>query len=960
MNRLSLVFGNSTASASATLAIFMAGIFFGSFLMKKRAGNYTNALFIYGLLEIGIGLSALLFLVFLSPVQQLYNFFYDAIVFKPFILFILRFGLAGFFLLLPTLCMGATVPIFTIALMRRARLSHGFSWVYFLNSLGGAIGVVMAGFYFFEHLGFKGTYGLAFGINLLAGVSAIFMAKRYEEQRITGYSIPRSSQKQRLPAGINNLYPSWLLYALFFATGLISFAMEILCFRFCALFFGSSTYSFSSVLFVVILGIALGALIASKTSDEKKTALFPWSLVLLGCSLILTFPLINLWPQYIFSTYSLVSHSFYAQVVRNLLYAVLFMGLPALSFGLIFPLALFCLERSKATASDSHSAADTESTNDFQVGRSVSLAYAVNTLGCVSGSLVTGFLLLKALGSQNSYILFTGLAVLLSVPVLIYSGKRRKIWCGLVLVLCIGAGLTFEGINKSLLQAGLFRNAELYTDFIDKHGYKKWVKTLEEKDKLIFFEEGIAATINVISQPGDNKVLKINGKPDGSTWVSDRESFLLMGLAPYLIRSDYKRAGIVGLGTGLTAAVVYELGADQIDVMELSQGVINAQPYFAEVNNGVDARKNVHLIVEDGRNYLQGTKNSYDLIISQPSNPWIQGVASLFTSEFYQIVKSRLNQGGIFVQWIQTYETTGEIYQSLIKTLHQNFPYILLFKASPADVLLIASQEEEILKPECLSSVLKSKPIQKRLSELGLNSAIAILRNYLGGITPEMIFGPEIKLHTDDNLFIQYEAPKLLGSEKELVVAAGEREEIIKDIPAAFFQRYRDRVLKIKQIARKQHNPEKETDPEKERLIREALDKLKEEDRKLLSIFNNYGVLRRKFQKQGIEIYQNELSKFVKANPFFFDARRDCMYVSLRRGDVKAVCDNLELFYRTSQDLKTSLLFVGAALKGAKEKKITVTQENKESFKDFIDMVKKSVSLSPEEKIRINQIEKIL
>jgi len=951
MNRLSLVFGNSTASASATLAIFMAGIFIGSFLMKKRAGNYANTLFIYGLLEIGIGLSALFFLVLLTPVQRLYNLFYDAVVFKPFILFMMRFSLASLLILLPTFCMGATVPLFTLAFMRRGRLLHSFSWVYFLNSLGGAIGVAIAGFYFFEHLGFKGTYGLAFGINLLVGISAIFIATRYNEQIVDGYSHTNPSSKERV---WDISYPSWLLYTLFFTTGFISFSLEILWFRFCALFFGSSTYSFSSVLFVVILGIALGALIASKTPHEKKIALLSWSLTLLACSLILTFPLINFWPRYVFATYSLVFKSFYAQIARNLLYTVLFMGIPALSFGLIFPLALFHLEQSKIVPS-SRSMVDDKDVIDLQVGKSVSLAYALNTLGCVSGSLLTGLLLLQLLGSQNCYILFTFLAIALCISSLIYCQNKRRIWCGLALALCVFLGLNFKGINKSLLQAGLFRYAKVYVNLVSKYGYKTWEKALQERDKILFFEEGTTATVNVISQPGNYKCLKINGKPDGSIGIaSDMESFFFIGMAPYLVRPYYESVGIIGLGTGLTAATVYELGAGHIDIMEIAQEVVNAQPYFEEENRSVYNKENVQIILEDGRNYLQGTRKKYDLIISQPSNPWVQGVASLFTDEFYQIIKNRLNPGGIFVQWIQTYETSKEVYYSLIKTLHHNFPYILLFEASTADVILVASLEEQILNPQCLSAVLKNKSIQRRLRRLGMNSAVAILRRYLDKITPAQRYSPKIKLHTDNNLFVQYKAPKLLSEEKKLSIEGGsEREKMIKNLPKAYLQDYVRRVRLLWWVSRNMGNLEKKD------YIQTMIKKLNEEDRELIRVFNEYSDLQRKIYHKSGHYAQKELLKFIRANPLFFNARGECISLAIKNGDMDAVCDNLELYHITSQDLKTALLLARQALKVSKEKGFTITKKHKEFFKIFINTVKTDF-LTQEEKITVNQIEQMM
>ena len=243
-----------------------------------------------------------------------------------------------------------------------------------------------------------------------------------------------------------------------------------------------------------------------------------------------------------------------------------------------------------------------------------------------------------------------------------------------------------------------------------------------------------------------------------------------------------------------------------------------------------------------------------------------------------------------------------------------------------------------------------------------MNSAVAILRKYFDRVTPEQRFNPEIKLHTDNNLFVQYKAPKLLIEGKDFFITAiGEgREEMIKNLPAPFLKDYAHRVATMKQIARQQHNIKKGVNPEKMAQIQAAIDKLKEEDTKLISIFNDFGILRRRFKKQGDEIYQKELLKFVRAHPFFYSARRDYMFVSLKRGNIDVVCDNLELFYRTSQDLKTTLLFVDAALKGAKEKKIVVTPKNRKFFKNFIERVKKSRTLSPEERIKINQIEQIL
>ena len=305
--------------------------------------------------------------------------------------------------------------------------------------------------------------------------------------------------------------------------------------------------------------------------------------------------------------------------------------------------------------------------------------------------------------------------------------------------------VTVPDTDIARLQRGVFR------------GIQAGSVSSESKTTLLYAEEGTSATVTIFRTP-NSTVLKVNGKADASTG-GDMDTQYLIAHMPLLMHPSARTTCIIGYGSGATVhAVATYPTVEQIDVVEIEQAVLNVSPYFHSINNQVLDDARVHVFMEDGRSFLRRRDAAYDIIISQPSNPWIAGIGSLFTTEYYESVQERLRPNGLFCQWIQTYEISAATRQAMLHTLTGVFPYVTVFSID-GDLICLAANEplqgsvEDMVERSSVESVARS------LARIQMQEPFDLFASaYAQFPTQAEPFSSGVR-NTDDNLWLEYRAP---------------------------------------------------------------------------------------------------------------------------------------------------------------------------------------------------------
>ncbi|MBQ42196.1 MAG: hypothetical protein CME15_07015 [Gemmatimonadetes bacterium] len=527
--------------------------------------------------------------------------------------------------------------------------------------------------------------------------------------------------------------PHLLLFAIGLA-GTLGVGYQIAWTRLLVPVVGSSVYAFTIILTTVLLGIGVGALLAAlpqlrQVSYQRAVAL---TMGIGACSAIAGLFAVNLLPE----LFAVMAQRFGERtwllfMAQGALTAcVLFV--PACSLGAALPLGIAAWRHAAGSA-----------------GWAVGGMYAMNTLGAILGSLLAGFFLLPLLGATHLVLggaalgIAAAVALLLSQP----SARRSRAWlqAGALVALFACSVATVPETDITQLQRGIFRGIHHNTGLSE-------IKTV-----LLHAEEGTSATVTVFRTP-NSTVLKVNGKADASTG-GDVDTQYLIGHIPLFLHPTPGSACIIGYGSGATVhAVSTHPQIQSIDVVEIEQAVLNASRYFHSINFNVLHDPRVHLFLEDGRNFLQRREATYDIIISQPSNPWIAGISSLFTTEYYQAVKERINRGGLFCQWIQTYEISASTRQVMLQTLTSVFPYVTVFSID-GDLICLAAKQPLRGSAALYAERLAVEAVRRSLDRIQINDAFDLFASAYTQYPTERVPFSSSTRNTDDNLWLEYRAP---------------------------------------------------------------------------------------------------------------------------------------------------------------------------------------------------------
>ena len=397
-----------------------------------------------------------------------------------------------------------------------------------------------------------------------------------------------------------------------------------------------------------------------------------------------------------------------------------------------------------------------------EVGRDTARVYVANTIGAVAGALSAGFVLIPHLGLQSSFVEISKVGAIGGIGVtalaLLQHTRKRALIGSFALAAAVATVFgTLPDWDRQLLASGAYK----YSRNVDS----QTLDAILRAGKLEYYREGAAGTVSV-RRMGGSRALAIDGKVDASN-AGDMLTQRLLGLLPVLLHDSPADALVIGLGSGVTADAVLASGEIQrVDVVEISPEVVEASAYFERENRGVLKKPGVRLLIGDGRSHLQLSTRQYDVIISEPSNPWMAGVAALFTREFFEAVRTRLRPGGVFCQWTHTYEIAEQDLQSIVRTFAAVFPDGTLWLVGDSDLLLIGTAADDIeSRVAGIPERWRKGSVPALLADVDVapNAAPFVLLSLFAGGPAELTsYGNGAILQTDDGMSLEFTAVRAL------------------------------------------------------------------------------------------------------------------------------------------------------------------------------------------------------
>ncbi|MFO0574317.1 MAG: fused MFS/spermidine synthase [Polyangia bacterium] len=792
---LGLVFGSTTLAMSTVLSVFMGGLALGSYLGGHLARRFTSPrgpLRAYALVEAGVGAYALVVPLILSRYPALNAVLWRTVGDHYGVLSLLRFLATALLLLLPTTLMGATLPLLSQYVSLRRRLvdqtragrseeligaTTQIGALFALNTFGAVLGTFLSGFMLLPRLGVTTTNYVGAAVNLTLATIILVVERRITRELAAAPAAapddsdePAPTQTPRAQHGEGERKRQLnrkIAVASYAVSGATAMVYQVLWTRALAIVLGSSVYSFTLILLAFLIGLALGAAVMTRMLPGIRRPVLALGLVhalTLGTA-IYSYLTLDQLPEVFLLILRGGSFNVDELLLTQFVLASLTMLPATLAMGGVMPLTMRIYTQSVDGA-----------------GKDVGVAYALNTLGAITGSFAAGFVVLPVLGLQRGLLLCAAITAGLSA-LLLWNAEplraadpdainnegapvapRRPLSArplALVVVLVTAGFVALSPRwNLAHFSAGLFRISIAKSIFQLKNRLMP---------NLLYYKDGVATTVSV-EQWDKTVALKNNGKVDASNG-DDMATQILVGLMPLLFHPTAidkpPRVAVVGYGSGVTAGAVTQFPIGHADVIELEPAVVEAgDRYFADVSHLPSRDPRVKVIIGDGRNFMTQSDSKYDVIVSEPSNPWITGVSNLFTVDYWKLARSRLAEDGVFCQWAQLYELSQPNIKTLLRSFASVFPYTYVFAAEhlSSDVILVASHKPMPLDLRRLRRNFQIPGLRAELRRASVESAEEILADLL--LTPDELwaFTAGAALNTDDNARIEFLAPRdLLG-----------------------------------------------------------------------------------------------------------------------------------------------------------------------------------------------------
>jgi len=728
---LKLFLGHAAYAQTLVLAIFMGGMALGAWLVARSTARIRNLLVAYAAVELLTGLLALVFhKVYLGTTAFAFDTAIPAMDGAGSIAAV-KWTLAALLILPQSILLGTTFPLISSGVIRRFPEKSGetLAMLYFTNSLGAALGVLASGFWLIGAVGLPGTVMTAGLLNVLLALLVWALAR---DENVAAPPSPPISERAVAVA-------RWVFAAAFLA-GLSAFVYEIAWIRMLSLVLGSSTHAFELMLSAFILGLALGGLwirrrIGTLVDAPRTLAVMFALMAILGA---LTLPAYGFSFDVMATTLRTFTTSDAGYVGFNIVSHVIAAALmipTTIVAGMTLPVMTHYLMNAGS--------------GEQAIGK----VYAANTVGAIVGVLLAIHLLLPVVGTKGAVITAALMQAAIALLFLTRGQRTRGTWmalaASLLVVVVIAVGVR---LDPTRMASGVYRSgqAELPADA-----------------KVFFLRDGKTATIS-LTREGDVVFIATNGKTDAAVNMGpgpgdyDEITMALLGALPLAIHPDPKRVANIGIGSGMTSHVILtSKEVETLDSIEIEPAVVEAARvgFGPRVSNLFDDPRS-HIRFEDAKTYFATTREPYDLIISEPSNPWVSGVASLFSDEFYSHIKRYLAKNGLLVQWVQVYETDVTVIASIIKALSAHFPDYTIYNADDANILIVASADGPVppLRPEVLQGVLAGE-----LRRVGVETLADLEIRRIGGsqsLQPLFASYP-VPRNSDFFPFVDQTAPKM-------------------------------------------------------------------------------------------------------------------------------------------------------------------------------------------------------
>jgi len=510
-----------------------------------------------------------------------------------------------------------------------------------------------------------------------------------------------------------------------FLTGFAALDYEIIFLKTLSLFLGQSVYAFSVMLAAFMFGIGIGSLLASKFKGEP---LWLFSLTQLGIAGygVIFIPLLN---NISIPAFYIATLPFYLQNGGLIIFSLALLIIPTSLMGISFPLLLKHVVDEKKDK------------------KPIGQLFAFNTLGGLLGSLAAGFIFLPELGVSGALIIAAVINLSVAVSIKTKSLVERTIAAVIILVILILINPQID-----VYSVGSFYNTSLYGTV---ENYRQRTETKRNNSQVLFSDFDVYGSVFVL-KTDKYKLLYINGKPDAGT-TQDVTTELMTGYIPMLLHEEAKKVAVIGLGSGITVGAALQFDANKVDVYEINPAVVEANKFFEEESHYALANPKTKVIMGDARRNLALSAEIYDVIISEPSNPWIEGEGFLFTKEYFDIIDKHLNEKGVFVQWIGSYDYTEETFNILMNTLHIKFPHIQIWSDGTDFYIISLRKPKKFNYTKTLENI--NKPTIKAdfelIGELDLKQLdpIDIFFSYF--VTHYKATG-ETRINTDDNSIVEF------------------------------------------------------------------------------------------------------------------------------------------------------------------------------------------------------------
>ena len=722
---LTLQFGSAAWSISTVVASFMAGLGAGGAWAGRRADRIRRPLRAYALLEVGIALYGVVSVPLLRNMAGILDPLYGLTDGYFALYLLLQFLLSFAMMAVPTFLMGASLPLLIVAVTEEAAFRRSVALFYGINTLGAGVGTLVAGMILMPLLGISDTVWVAVAAGVLVAAGGYLLDLRMG---------PRDASEEGPGPVAGAAGTPRLLLAAVAMAGCLGLFYQIAWTRLLIPVVGSSVYAFTIILTTVLLGIGVGSLLAAVPSFRESSC---WRAVAVtlgvgSCSALAGLFAVNELPAMFTAMAQGTGDRTWLLFLSQGALAASIVLVPACAMGAALPLGIAAWRNEVGSR-----------------GWAVGGMYAANTTGAIVGSVLAGFVLLPWLGATDLVRLGAVLGMVVTVVLFMLdraSSQRQRLgWAGLFAAMVAAFAFTLPQTDIVNLQRGVFRRLQADEERASTGSF------------LLHAREGTNATVTVFRTP-NSTVLKVNGKADASTG-GDMDSQYLLGHLPMFLHPKPEEVCIIGYGSGATVyATATHPHVTAVDVVEIEQAVLDASEYFDSINHDILEDDRVKLYTEDGRNFLRHQRKTYDVILSQPSNPWIAGISSLFTSEYYRAATSRLKPGGLFCQWMQAYETSAETVGVVLHTLASEFPYVAVFKVND-DLICVASHSPIEGSARRYAERFSLPAVRSSLRRIRIETPFDLFTTaFLRFPENADAFSSPIR-NTDDNLWLEYRAP---------------------------------------------------------------------------------------------------------------------------------------------------------------------------------------------------------